>query len=335
MTMFDIIQLSFLLKLRESAMEQVVQPAWRMVLRAKLQNTWLADQYRKGCNFKRQVMRRSEGEAILLQSYLRIHGKPLNLTNPQAFTEKLFWRMIMWNRGHMPARFTRLTDKYAVRSHVASTVGEKHLIKLLWHGDDPHAIPFDRLPEKYVIKSTHACEQVIIVQGHVNRRAIIQTVSSWLVKNYYWSGREYQYYDIKPRIVIEEYLRDQDGNPPLDYKFYCFNGVPDLIIVRNHTHDIHPIFDTSWNLLDLVLSNCTVRPLIPKPVNLEEMLGIAARLSAGFGFVRVDLYNVNGRAYFGELTFTPAAGNFKYSPESWDLKHGEKWELELDMGAKP
>jgi hypothetical protein len=235
----------------------------------------------------------------------------------------------------MPARFTRLTDKYAVRSHVANMVGEEHLIKLLWHGEDPHAIPFDRLPEKYVIKSTHACGQVLIVQGHVNRHAIIQTVSNWLVKNYYWSGREYQYYNIKPQIVIEEYLGDQDGNPPLDYKFYCFNGVPDQIIVRNHTHDIHPIFDTSWNLLDLVLSNCTVRPLMPKPVNLEEMLGLAARLSAGFGFVRVDLYNVNGRVYFGELTFTPAAGNFKYTPESWDLTHGEKWELELDTEAKP
>ena len=75
--------------------------------------------------------------------------------------------------------------------------------------------------------------------------------------------------------------------------------------------------------------------MIPKPVNFEEMLGIAAKLSAGFGFVRVDLYNVNGRVYFGELTFTPAAGNFKYSPESWDLKHGGKWKLELDMGAEP
>jgi hypothetical protein len=109
--------------------------------------------------------------------------------------------------------------------------------------------------------------------------------------------------------------------------------VPDQIIVRNHTHDIHPIFDTTWNLLDLVVSNCTTRPLVPKPVSLEEMLAFSEKLSAGFGFVRVDLYNVKGRVYFGELTFTPAAGIIKYTPESWDLKHGEKWDLSLDVNV--
>ena len=275
-------------------------------------------------------MRRSEGETFLLRRYFRIHGKPFNGTNPQTFTEKLFWRMINWNRGNIPPRFTQLADKYAVRAHVASIVGEEHLIKLLWHGDDPYAIPFDRLPAEYVIKPSHAAGQVIIVKGRVDRDEIIRTVSGWLASNYYWHGREYQYYGIKPRILIEECLKDQDGNPPFDYKFYCFNGMPDQIIVRNHTHDIHPIFDTTWSLLDLVVSNCTARPLVPKPANLEEMLALAAKLSAGFGFVRVDLYNVKGQVYFGELTFTPAAGILKYTPESWDLKHGEKWNLSLD-----
>lgn len=313
------------------AMEHTAQPTGITTLRGKLRQTWLIGQYR---NVKRRVMRRSEGEAFLLRRYFRIHGKPLNLLKPQTFTEKLFWRMITWNRGNMPPRFTQLADKYAARAHVASTVGEKHLIKLLWHGSDPHAIPFDRLPAQYVIKPSHAAGKVILVNGHTDRDEIIRTVSGWLTSNYYWHGRESQYYGIPPRIVIEEYLTNEDGSPPLDYKFYCFNGVPDQIIVRNHTHDIHPIFDTTWNLLDLVVSNCTVRPLIPKPINLEEMLAIAAKLSAGLGFVRVDLYNVKGRVYFGELTFTPAAGIIKYTPESWDLKHGEKWDLSLDVKTR-
>ncbi len=311
-------------------MEHVVQPKGVSVFRHKLRDTWLVDQYRSA---KRRVMRRSEGEAFLLRRYFRIHGKPLNMANPQTFTEKLFWRMITWNRGDLPPRVTQLADKYTVRAHVASTVGEKHLIKLLWHGNDPRAIPFDRLPAEYVIKPSHAAGQVIIVKGHTDRGEIIRTVSGWLASNYYWHGRESQYYGIPPRIVIEEYLTNEDGSPPLDYKFYCFNGVPDQIIVRNHTHDIHPIFDTAWNLLDLVVSNCTARPLMPKPVNLEEMLVLAAKLSAGLGFVRVDLYNVKGRVYFGEITFTPAAGIIKYAPESWDLKHGKKWNLSLDMEA--
>ncbi|MDF0650243.1 MAG: ATP-grasp fold amidoligase family protein [Nitrospira sp.] len=312
-------------------MEHVAQRRGITALRDNLWDTWIADQCR---SVKRQVMRRSEGEVLLLRRYFQIHGKPLNLTNPRTFTEKLFWRMITWNRGDMPPRFTRLADKYAVRAHIASTVGEKYLTKLLWHGNDPRAIPFDLLPAEYVIKPSHAAEQVIIVKGHADRDEIVRTVSGWLASNYYWHGREYQYYGIKPRIVIEECLKDQDGNPPLDYKFYCFNGMPDQIIVRNHTHDIHPIFDTSWNLLDLVVSNCTVRPLVPKPVNLDEMLALAAKLSTGFGFVRVDLYNVRGHVYFGELTFTPAGGILKYTPESWDLKHGDKWDLSLDVKTR-
>jgi hypothetical protein len=309
-------------------MEHIVSPTGLIALRAKLQDTWLVEQCR---SLRRRVRRRSEGEAFLLRRYVRIHGKPLNLENPQTFTEKLFWRMITWNRGDMPPRFTQLADKYAVRGYIASTIGEEYLIKLLWQGDDPRAIPFDRLPADYVIKPSHAAGQVIIVNGQVNRKDIVQRVSGWLASNYYWHGRESQYYGIKPRIVIEECLKNEDGSPPLDYKFYCFNGVPDQIIVRNHTHDIHPIFDPTWNLLDLIVSCCKARPLVPKPLNLDEMLALAAKLSAGFGFVRVDLYNVKGRVYFGELTFTPAAGILKYTPESWDLRHGKKWDLSLDV----
>src|SRR5689334_18346040 len=110
-------------------------------LQTKLRNSWLLHQYRR---MKRKVFRRSEGEAFLLRRYARIHGKPLNLTNPQTYTEKLFWRMITWNRGDMPPRITQLADKYAVRAHVARLVGNQHLIKLLWHGNDPRAIPFER-----------------------------------------------------------------------------------------------------------------------------------------------------------------------------------------------
>src|SRR6185312_1031388 len=158
-------------KVHGNSMEQVVQPKGITAVRHKLRYTWLVDQYR---SVKRRVMRRSEGEAFLLRRYFRIHGKPLNVSNPQTFTEKLFCRMITWNRGDMPPRFTQLADKYAVRTHVARTVGEEYLIKLLWEGNDPHAIPFDRLPVEYVIKPSHAAGQVIIVKGHANRDEIIR-----------------------------------------------------------------------------------------------------------------------------------------------------------------
>ena len=308
-------------------MEHVTPQLRFTALRAKLQETWLINQYR---SVRRQILRRSEGEAFLLRRYARIHGKSLNLTNPQTYTEKLFWRMVSWNRGDMPSRFMQLADKYAVRAYVASKVGEKHLAKLFWHGTDPHAIPFDRLPSEYVIKPNHAAGKVIIVKRQANRDQIIPTVSGWLTSNYYWQGREFQYYSIKPRIVIEEYLRDQNGTPPFDYKIHCFNGVPEHILVRNHAHDICPYFDTSWNFLDFADRVGAIQPWVPKPPNLDEMLSVAVRLSAGFGYVRVDLFNVQRRVYFGELTFTPAAGILKYSRDSWDLKHGQKWDLSLD-----
>lgn len=311
-------------------MKDFVQPIGIAALRVRLRDSRLQNlvvQYR---DVKRRVMRRAEGEAFLLRRYSRLHGKPLNLVNPQTFTEKMFWRMVTWNRGDMPPRFRQLTDKYVVRAHVASRVGEEYLIKLLWHGDDPREIPFDRLPADYVIKPNHSSGQVIIVRGEVDREAIIRQVSGWLASDYYWKEREYQYYGIKPLIVIEEYLTNEDGSPPLDYKFSCFNGTPEQILVRNHTHDINPSFDTMWNLLDFSDGISGARSWMPKPVNLEEMLTLAARLSAEFGFVRVDLYNVKGRVYFGEFTFTPAGGLLKYEPDFWDLNFGEKWDLALD-----
>jgi hypothetical protein len=107
--------------------DQIIHTPVIAGLRAKLRDTWLHDLVTHYRAIRRRVLRRSEGEAFLLRRYARIHGKPLNLTNPQTFTEKLFWRMVMWNRGDMPPRFRRLADKYAVRAHVAGTIGEEYL----------------------------------------------------------------------------------------------------------------------------------------------------------------------------------------------------------------
>jgi hypothetical protein len=278
---------------------------------------------------KRRLMRRSEGEDILLKRYVRVHGKQPNLTNPQNFTEKMFCRMISWNRGHNPI-FTQLADKYTARAYVSNKVGEQHLVKLLWHGTDPSAIPFDTLPAEYVIKTNHGSANIIVVKGKPDRIDVISRLSGWLKSNYYWSCREYHYYHIKPRVMIEEYLRNQDNSGPLDYRFWCFKGIPEVIQVDNHAHDINPFFDTQWNQLDLYYREGVSRPAIARPINFEQMISIASRLSAGFDFVRIDLYNLNGKIYFGEFTFTPTAGELKLRPEGWDLKLGEKWEMSLE-----
>lgn len=292
----------------------------------KLRGTWIHYVFKKLRSLKRRVMRRSDGERYLLEKYIRVHGKHLNLTNPQTFTEKLFCRMISWNRGHNPI-FTQLADKYTARAYVSNKVGEQHLVKLLWHGTDPSAIPFDTLPAEYVIKTNHGSRNIIVVQEKPDRIDVISRLSGWLKSNYYWSDREYQYYHIKPRVMIEEYLRNHDGSGPLDYKFWCFKGTPEVIHVDNPAHDINPFFDTQWNQLDLHYRVGASRPAIAKPINFEQMISIASLLSAGFDFIRIDLYNLDGKIYFGEFTFTHTAGNYMLRPESWDLKLGEKWEM--------
>jgi len=296
----------------------------------KLRGTWLYDVFDKLRNLKRRLLRRFEGEQLLLEQYASRVGKPLNTVDPQLFSEKLYCRMISWNRGHDPI-FTQLVDKYAVRDYVAKKIGSGHLVRLLWNGTDPSSIPFDALPPEYVIKTNHASAQVIVVKGVVDRSDIIQKTTAWLKSNYYWSGREHQYYGIPPRIMIEEYLSNEDGSGPLDYRIWCFEGVPELIQVDNRAHDINPFFDTKWNLLDLHYRPGAPRPAVPKPSNLDEMLAIASKLSSGFGFIRVDLYSVRGAIYFGECTFTPA-GSLTVSPKHWDVTLGRKWSTSPEKG---
>lgn len=278
---------------------------------------------------KRRLVRRSEGKRILLERFERIHGRPLDISQPKTFSEKLFCRMIMLSQKPNP-HFTRVSDKFLARAYAGSKVGEQHLVNLIWHGEDPREIPFDSLPNEYVIKTNHGSAQVIVVRGRVDRTDIIGKLFLWLKKNYYWSAREGQYYDIKPRVMIEEYLRSPDGSGPLDYRFWCFGGSPEVIQVDNHAHDINPFFDTQWNQLDLYYREHAARPFMEKPKNFDAMLSIASTLSAGFDFVRVDLYNIDGNIYFGEFTLTPTSGQLKLRPEDWDLKLGRKWEIQAE-----
>jgi len=301
------------------------QAGWANYVVNQLRGTWIHRVFHKLWDLKQRVMRRSDGERILLEQYVRGTGKQLSLTNPQTFSEKLYCRMISWNRCINPV-FTQLADKYAARTYVERKVGEKYLVKVFWEGEDPRSIPFDTLPTEYVIKTNHSCGQVIVVKGDADRAEIVSKLSAWLKTNYYWSGREYQYFNIKPRIMIEKYLKNQDGSGPLNYKFWCFGGVPEVIHISNYAHAINSFFDAHWNQLALHYNKNASRPPIAKPINFERMMFVASQLSAGIDFVRVDLYNVEGEIYFGELTFTPT-GSLTFEPKDWDLRLGEKWKM--------
>lgn len=275
---------------------------------------------------KRRAFRRADGDKTLKATYRTLFGQELDCANALTFTAKLFQRMISINRDGHPA-FSRLTDKYSVREHVAARLGEQYLVELLWHGVDAHDIPFDTLPERYVIKTNHGSGGHVFVRGPVDHAATIAHFSRALYTSYYWESREYHYDAIPPRILIEEFLDDGEPSGPLDFRFWCFDGVPELIQVDNSTHSINPFYDPRWNALDLHYRTRADRCEIARPGNLDQMLAAAAALASGFDFVRVDLYNIRGQIRFGELTFTPRGGFLKFEPPAWDLILGRKWKV--------
>lgn len=275
---------------------------------------------------KRHLLRHIEGPKEIRRRYRSLYGMELPDT-PRTFTEKLYHRMIAIDRDSNKT-YTRLADKFAVRDYVRSKCGEQYLVDLIWSGTDPNKIPFDGLPSKSIIKPNHGTGMKAVLQEPIDRDAVRQSARRWLEVNYYWLTREYQYYSIKPRILIERFLDEGNPHGPLDYRFLCFHGKPELIEVNDPPCTIAPFFDTSWVKLELYFADRLPRPDIAKPDNFDEMMDVASALSRDFDFVRVDLYNVNGRIYFGELTFTPIAGMMKIEPDIWETVLGEKWQLQ-------
>ena len=274
----------------------------------------------------RLMSRVSDGELALLARFEKHSGKPLNVANPKTFTEKMFVRMLDINRNPPPL-LTQLADKRLVRPWVAARIGERFLVKQLWAGRNAWRIPYDRFSNDYVIKTNHGSGQIIVVRGKPDRENIALQASSWLAENFYWTSREGQYWHIKPFILVEEFLDDGMSNGPLDYRFWCFNGKPVMIQVDNTLHSINPFYDTDWKPLDLSYRARFAPCEIARPANLEEMLMVAARLAAGFDFVRVDLYNIKGQVLFGEMTFTPVAGEMNFKPAVWNERLGSMWEM--------
>ena len=204
-------------------------------------------------------------------------------------------------------------------------VGERHLVKLIWSGTDPRQIPFDTLPDKCVIKPSHGSGGIVIYTPSADREMIVTNLADGLRKNYYWIAREGHYLPITPAVLVEEFISDGHRQGPLDYRFWCFEGKPVIIQVDNSTHSINPFYDTGWNLLDLHYRKNRDEVSIERPAALDLMIDVASKLSAGFGFVRVDLYYAEGRVLFGEMTFTPVAADFKLSDGHWDRRLGDLW----------
>lgn len=264
---------------------------------------------------------------LLKKWYKKRTGRELNLENPKSFNEKIQWLKLYDNS---PLK-TKLADKYLVREWIKENLGEEYLIPLLGVYDSFDEIDFDKLPDKFVLKANHGCAWNIIVKDKqkFDKKKAKKKFDKWMKRNYALkAGFEMQYKDIPPKIVAEAFIQDSKGELN-DYKVLCFNGEPKFIWIdqgrfSNRTENI---YDTKWNLQPFLLTYENSKEEVPPPKNLETMIEFARKLSKDFALVRVDFYNVDGKIYFGEMTFTSASGVDVFKPAEYDLKLGEMLEL--------
>lgn len=260
--------------------------------------------------------------------YLIYFGKPLPLTHPQTFTERLLVKM---GRDRDPT-MTRTADRIAMREYVEERIGAGHLPALLAVIDDPKQVRTLDLPKRYVAKATHGSQMVHIVQhdSPAERETIVRKGKSWLRTCYWRRHGEWAYRGIPRRIIIENFL-GSDKEPPGDWKWYCFNGKAAIATFDfdRFTDHRRNVYDADGAQLDLAL--CHRFPqgdLRPVPENYQAMRQIAERLAEGFEFVRVDLYDLPEGIIVGELTHCPAAGLTMFNPPEWDQWLGERWAKE-------
>lgn len=264
----------------------------------------------------------------LAEWYEKRTGKKLNLESPKTFNEKIQWMKLY---DSTPLK-TRLADKYLVREWVAEKIGEEYLIPLLGVYDSFDEIDFEALPNQFVMKTNHGSGWNVIVKDK-EKLNIVETKEKfdfWLDQNYaFKNGFELHYKDIVPKIVIEKYMADLDGDI-YDYRFFCFNGVPKYIFVdigsgtRNHLRNV---YDLEWNLQEYGVSYPLIMPEPKKPETFEVMKKLAHKLCQEFALVRVDFYSVDNKIYFGEMTFTPQSGIGKWEKEEINRHYGDLIDL--------
>lgn len=263
-------------------------------------------------------------EKYLKKAFKVRMNRKLDLENPRSFSEKLQW-LKLYDRNPL---YSSLVDKFLVKQYVKELIGDEHIIKTLGIYDNFNDIDFSSLPKQFVIKCTHDSGGLIICKDKdkFDIRRARKKINSCLRHNFFYAQREWPYKNVKPRIIIEEYMEDALTQDLRDYKFFCFNGVVKaLFIATNRNSDSETCFDFyDENFIHLPFTNghpCSEKTIL-KPTRFEEMKEIAAKLSRGFAQVRIDLYEVNGNVYFGEYTFFHWSGMMPFNPEKWDYIFG-------------
>lgn len=272
---------------------------------------------------------------IKLQTYINFPirmGYFPRLNNPRSFNEKVQYRKLYQNNPN----FVICSDKYEVRDFVANRIGEEFLIPLMYVGDDITEEYLNSLNTGYVVKTTHDSGGVSIVRAgeKPNYRDIVSRTRESLKRDFGKLVHESWYSDIKPKVIIEQMLQDGNGNPPSDFKFHVFNQKDgsDLIFLaidydRFTDRQSRSFYNEKGELLPFGSEFKNKCKPLGNVKNLSQMFSLARELSKGFDYVRVDLYNVDGQIFFGELTFAPGSGYTLFTERKYDFDFGNHWQL--------
>ena len=265
-------------------------------------------------------------KAYLKLYYRSVFKKKLDLKNPKTFNEKLQW-LKLYDRK---PEYTMMVDKYEVKKYIAETIGEEYVIPTLGVWDRFEDIDFDKLPNQFVLKCTHDSGGLVICRdkSKLDIDKAKKKIKKSLKRNYYWSGREWPYKNVKPRIIAEKYMEDTRVGELPDYKFFCFNGKCKMMfIATNRSKGSDEIkfdfFDEKFNKLPFTQGHPNSDVLSSKPEKFYEMIELAEKLSQGVKQVRIDFYEVNGKIYFGEYTLFHYSGFTPIYPNEWDEKLGK------------
>lgn len=259
--------------------------------------------------------------------YRRKYHKKLNLKKPKTIDDKLHWLML----NEFGEKETNLTDKILVKEYVKNKGLENLIIKTYDCFYNVNEINFDKLPQKFVLKPNNSSGQILVCldKDKFNKKQAIRKMNKWLHENWAIMHLEYHYKNIIPKIICEEYIGGDNGVLPVDYKFLCFNGVPKCIMFCSEREKKikYDYYDLNWNYLDYSKEEYKSNKKNPKPKRLKDMIEISKILSKDFKMVRVDLYEVNDKIYFGELTFSPVAGSFYFNNDKSKEELGDYLKL--------
>ena len=237
-----------------------------------------------------------------------------------------------------------MVDKIEAKKYVARIIGKEYIIPTLGVWDRYEDIDFRKLPNQFVLKCSHDSGGLVICRDKAkfDSNAAKRIINKSLKHNFFWYGREWPYKNVKPRILAEKYMEDESTSELKDYKFFCFNGVVKALFIASdrfvpNEETKFDFFDANFKHLPFTNGHPNANIVPKRPESFIEMKKLAEQLSQKIPHLRVDFYEVNGKIYFGELTFSHWSGLVPFNPEMWDNKFGswiklpEKWGGRIDI----